>query len=155
MMFVMFESKLALADSLSSALGATKLDGLTKFADCQNESIGYREKLIADRLELKLANSPNVSQEERGKWVAEIAALRQVQITRHAFMPPDPKDPQHYFLGLTDQEQVAINSMNNRFIKEINLKCEHLYGGMSREIRQYKIGMRQSSKEESRSSKSF
>ena len=109
MMLAVFGSKAALADSLSAALGATKMDGLTNFANCQDETIGYREKLIADRLELKVANTP-----------------------RRTFVPLNPRDPQHYLLGLTDREQVAINSLNNCFIQEIRLKCEQKYGGMSR-----------------------
>ena len=51
---------------------------------------------------------------------------------RRTFVPLNPRDPQHYLLGLTDREQVAINSLNNRFIQEIRLKCEQKYGGMSR-----------------------
>ena len=35
------------AQSLSSALGATKLDGLTNLTDCTNQSQGYRERIIA------------------------------------------------------------------------------------------------------------
>src|SRR5687767_5455744 len=90
--------------SLSSQLGATKLDGLSKFSDCQNQSIGYREGLIADRLELKLANTAGLTPEERQLWLNDIRMLRQVQQTR----VPDRTNNQHYFLGLTDAEQVAI-----------------------------------------------
>lgn len=118
----------AYADSLSSMLGAMKMDGLSNFANCQNESIGYREGLIADRLELKLANTPNLSQQERQTWLADIAVLRQVQQTHK----PDRSNSQHYLLGLTDKEQVAINSQNTRFVQEIHLKCEQQYGGMTR-----------------------
>lgn len=126
------EPQITQADSLSAALGATKLDGLSKFTKCQNESYGFRERLIADRLELKLANTPNLSLEVRGQWLAEINALRQVQQLRKPFTPPNSQDPQHYMLGLTDKEQVSINSQNTRFIQEVNLKCEQQYGGMTR-----------------------
>jgi hypothetical protein len=114
--------------SLSDALGATKLDGLTHFSNCQNESIGYREGLIAERLELKLANTPNLPLPQRQQWLNDIAILRQVQQTRQA----DRTNNQHYLLGLTGPEQQAINSMSNRFMQEINLKCEQKYGGMTR-----------------------
>jgi hypothetical protein len=114
--------------SLSAGLGATHLDGLTKFSDCQSEAIGYREGLIADRLELKLGNTPKLLPEERQEWLNDIAILRQVQQTRQ----PDRTNNQHYFLGLADQEQVAINSMTSKHNEEIRLKCEHSYGGMSR-----------------------
>ena len=96
--------------SLSDALGATKLDGLTKFTDCQNEAIGYREGLIADRLELKLANTPGLTPDERRLWLNDIAILHQVQQTR----VPDRTNNQHYFLGLTDPEQQAIIQFRSR-----------------------------------------
>ena len=118
--------------SLSAALGATNLDGLSKFANCQSESVGYREGLIADRLEAKLANTPNLTPQDRGAWLADIASLRQVRQTHARYNPPDPNDPQRYLMGLTEAEEIQINSQNNRFIQETNLKCEHLYGGMSR-----------------------
>lgn len=118
--------------SLSSQLGATKLDGLSKFADCQNEATGYREGLIADRLELKLANSPAVPPQERGIWLAEINALRAAQQTRKPFSPPDPSDPQRHLRGLNSKEDQAINSMNIRFHQEVKLKCEQQHGGMAR-----------------------
>ncbi len=114
--------------SLSSALGATKLDGMEKFADCHNESIGYREGLIADRLETKLGNTPNLPMQERQEWLRDIAILRQVQQTRK----PDPANNQHYLQGLTGPEQQAINSMFIRFTQEVGLKCEQKHGGMLR-----------------------
>lgn len=114
--------------SLSDALGATKLDGLDKFTSCQNEAIGFREGLIADRLELKLANTPNLTPEERQVWLSDIAILRRVQQTRQ----PDRTNAQHYLLGLTGPEQQAINSLSIRNTQEIHLKCEQLHGGMLR-----------------------
>lgn len=120
------------AASLSSQLGATKLDGLDKFNECMNESYGYREKLIADRLELKLANSPAVPPEERGQWLAEINALRRVYQERRPFQAPNPSKPQQHLLGLTGPEQQAINSEFARFSQEVHLKCEKTQGGMLR-----------------------
>ncbi len=95
-------------------------------------SRGYHEKLIGDRLEAKFANTPNLTPEERAKWLAEIQALHQTWQVHGRYNAPNPNDPQHYLLGLTDPEQVAINSINSRYVQEIQLKCEHLYGGMSR-----------------------
>ena len=63
--------------------------------------------------------------------MAEIGALRQVTPKR-PFKAPDPKNPQRYFLGLTNQENSAINSMHNNFVQENTLACEKKYGGMSR-----------------------
>lgn len=114
--------------SLSASLGATQLDGLDKFTKCQNESIGYREGIIADRLELKLANTPNLPPAQRQQWLNDIAILRQVQLTKQA----DRTNNQHYLLGLTGPEQQSINSMSIRHSQEINLKCEQLHGGMLR-----------------------
>jgi len=121
----------ALAQSLSSTLGATKLDGLKNFAECQNQTVGYQEHLIADRLDAKLAKSTALTAAERDVWAGDIRALRQVALGR-PFKAPDAKNPQHYLMGLTDDEQVAINSMNIRFVQEVNLACEHKYGGMTR-----------------------
>ncbi len=119
------------AQSLSSGLGATKLEGLTKFNDCQNQALGHREHLIGDRLEAKLTKTTALNPEERAIWVAEIQALHQVTAS-HPYKAPDEKNSQRYFLGLTDDEQVAINSMNSRYQQEIQLACEKKYGGMTR-----------------------
>jgi hypothetical protein len=120
------------AQSLSAALGATKLDGLSNFADCQNQSLGYRDKLIADRIEAKLRVSPALNEKEREVWLADVRALRAVTPSSSKFVPPNPQDPQQYMLGLTDAEQQAINSMSIRFGQEVNLECEKKYGGMTR-----------------------
>jgi hypothetical protein len=124
-------SQTSFAQSLSSALGAGHLDGLTKFANCHNQITGHREKLIADRLDAKLAKSTALTPQERDIWAADIQALRQVTAT-HPYKAPDPKNPQQYLLGLTDQEQTAINSMETHFVQEVNLQCEHKYGGVLR-----------------------
>lgn len=119
------------AQSLSSGLGATKLDGLKNFADCQNQALGHREHLIGDRLEAKLAKSTALTPEEHDIWAAEIRALYEVTPSR-PYKAPDEKNSQRYFLGLTNEEQVAINSMHSRFVQEVNLACEKKYGGMTR-----------------------
>jgi hypothetical protein len=120
------------AQSRSAGLGATQLDGLKPFTDCLEKVKGHHEHLIADRLAAKLAVSPALTAEERAVWQRDIDALRAVTPQKPAFTPPDPKDPQHYLLGLTDDEQVSINSMNSRFSQETNLECEQKYGGMTR-----------------------
>jgi hypothetical protein len=119
------------AQSLSAALGATKLDGLKNYNECQNQSVGYQDHLIADRLEAKLAKATALSAEERAVWAADIGALRAVAPGK-PYKAADPKNPQRYFMALTDAEWAAITSMNTRFVQEINLACEHKYGGMSR-----------------------
>jgi hypothetical protein len=122
----------AAAPAVSFAQGATKLDGLGPFVDCQNQSLGYREKLMADRIQAKLAKSPALNAKEREAWLADIQALRAVTPTKSQFVPPDPKNPQQYIDGLTGPEQQAINSMSMRHGQEINLECEKKYGGMTR-----------------------
>lgn len=119
------------AQSLSAGLGATQTDGLDKFTACQSKSFGHREHLIADRLEARLAMNTTLTPEDRAIWVSEIKALRATSPT-HTYVPPDPKNPQRYFLGLTDKEQQSINSMHQHYADEINLECEKKYGGMLR-----------------------
>jgi hypothetical protein len=114
------------------AQGATQLNGLKPFTDCLEKVKGHHEHLIADRLAAKLAVSAALSAEERAIWQRDIEALRAVTPQKPNFAAPDPKDPQHYLLGLTDEEQVSINSMNSRFSQETNLECEQKYGGMTR-----------------------
>lgn len=121
----------ASAQSLSSGLGATKLDGLDKLNNCQNKALGHREHLIADRLDARLAQNTTLNADERAIWVAEIHALRQTSPT-HPYKAPDEKNSQRYFLGLTDKEQQSINSMHQRYVEEVNLDCEKKYGGMLR-----------------------
>ncbi len=120
------------AQSLSSSLGAGQLDGLEPFAECLERVKGHREQLIATRLDAKLAISTALNAEERAAWQRDIAALRAVTPQQPNFVPPDAKDEVHYLLGLTDAEQVSINSMTSRFSQEINLECEQKYGGMTR-----------------------
>ncbi len=117
--------------SLSSALGATNLDGLSKFANCMDPITGYHERLTADLLAVKLANMPMISAEERSAWLEDIMALRNVR-AGVPYKPADPADPQRYLLRITDDEQVQINSKNTTFVQQVHLQCEHQYGGMSR-----------------------
>jgi hypothetical protein len=86
---------------------------------------------MADRLQAKLDKSSSLTPEDRDIWVAEIRALRQVKPSL-PYTAPDPKNPQRYFLGLTNDEQTAIHSMHNRFVQENNLACDKKYGGMTR-----------------------
>lgn len=125
-------SAATLAQAPSAGLGATRLDGLTPFTDCLEKVKGHREHLIAGRLAARLAMSTALSARERAVWQGDIDALRAVTPKKPNFAPPDPKDPQHYLMGLTDAEQQSINSMSNRFSQETNLECERKYGGMTR-----------------------
>jgi hypothetical protein len=120
------------AQSRSAGLGATNLDGLKPFTDCLERVKGHREQLIAARLDAKLAVSTALNAQERAAWQRDISALRAVTPQQPNFVPPDAKDAVHYLSGLTDAEQVSINSMTSRHSQEINLECEQKYGGMTR-----------------------
>jgi hypothetical protein len=122
----------SLAPLVAFAQGATQLNGLKPFTDCLERVKGHQEHLTADRLDAKLAVSTALTAEERAVWQRDIAALRAVTPQQPTFKAPDAKDPQHYLLGLTDGEQVSINSMTSRFSQETNLECEKKYGGMTR-----------------------
>ena len=114
------------------AQSATQLgDSMANFAKCQNQTIGHSEHLMADRIEAKLALSSALTAEMRTIWQAEIKALRAVTPEK-PYSPPDPKNSQRYFLGLTDKEQEAIQTMHSRFSQENMLACEKKYGGMTR-----------------------
>jgi hypothetical protein len=129
---VLISSGTGLPASFAQGLGATQIGpGLQNFADCQNQVQGHHEHLMADRLQAKLDKSTSLTPEDHDIWVAEIRALRQVKPAQ-PYKAPDPKNPQRYFLGLTNDEQTAINSMHNRFVQENNLACEKKYGGMTR-----------------------
>ena len=128
----LISSGIGLPTSFAQGLGATQVGpDLQNFADCQNRVQGHKEHLIADRLQAKLDKSASLTPEDRDIWVAEIHALRQVKPSQ-PYNAPDPKNPQRYFLGLTNDEQTAINSMHNQFVQENNLACDKKYGGMTR-----------------------
>src|SRR2546430_1538251 len=106
LMFLIF-SGIGLPASFAQGLGATQVGpDLQNFADCQNRVQGHKEHLIADRLQAKLDKSASLTPEDRDIWVAEIHALRQVKPSQ-PYNAPDPKNPQRYFLGLTNDEQTA------------------------------------------------
>src|SRR5258708_9183271 len=131
-LMLLISSGIGLPASFAQGLGATQIGpGLQNFADCQNRVKRHSEHLMADRLQAKLDKSSSLTPEDRDIWVAEIRALRQVKPSQ-PYKAPDEKNPQRYFLGLTNDEQTAINSMHNRFVQENNLACEKKYGGMTR-----------------------
>src|SRR5258708_5637550 len=131
-LMLLISSGIGLPASFAQGLGATQIGpGLQNFADCQNQVKGHSEHLMADRLQAKLDKSSSLTPEDRDIWVAEIRALRQVKPSQ-PYKAPDPNNPQRYFLGLTTDEQTAINSMHNRFVQENNLACEKKYGGITR-----------------------
>ena len=109
------------------AQSATQLgDYMDKLSQCQRQTNGHSEHLMADRIEAKLAQSPALTPEMRSIWQAEIKALRAVTPDKQ-YVPPDPKQPQRYFLGLTDKEQQSIQTMHSRAVQENQLACEKKY----------------------------
>jgi hypothetical protein len=119
------------AQPLSYWLGAHKLDGLSNYNACMDEAFGFRETLLADRLEEKLGVSSALTPAEREVWVANVAALRAVVRDHAALRAPDPKNPNQYLDGLTEDEFRAIHSMSTRFSQEVELKCQDLYGDIA------------------------
>lgn len=111
------------ANAHCGALGAGCLNALDPFAKCQEKMYGYQERVIAGRLEKKLARSPQLNAKERAVWQADIVALRAVTY-EHQYQPPDRKQPLQYLAGLTEQEQIAATSMNARNRQQVFIKCE-------------------------------
>src|SRR6266446_3744240 len=102
-LMLLISSGIGLPASFAQGLGATQIGpGLQNFADCQNQVKGHSEHLMADRLQAKLDKSSSLTPEDRDIWVAEIRALRQVKPSQ-PYKAPDPKNPQRYFLGLTER----------------------------------------------------
>jgi len=131
-LWLSFSIAASLVAPAALAQSATQLgDTMEKFSQCQRQVVGHSEHLMADRIEAKLAQSPALTPEMRSIWQAEIKALRAVTPDK-PFVPPDPKQPQRYFLGLTDKEQQAIQTMHSRVNQENMLACEKKYGGMTR-----------------------
>jgi len=128
----LFGPPTATAQPLSYWLGAYKLDGLRTYKNCMDESYGFRETLIADRIEQRLAVSDVLKPDERAVWQADIDALRAVPRTHTAFRGPDRERPQHYLDGMNADEFRAIHSMATRFQQEVQLSCEQKYGDIAR-----------------------
>jgi hypothetical protein len=90
------------------------------------------KKLIADRMEAKLAKSPALSAEERAIWTADIQALRQVTPKQTTFKAPDAKKPAALPAGI-DRRRTGVHQLHAQsYSQENNLACEQKFGGMSR-----------------------
>lgn len=120
-----------LAAALLCPTMALAQGGVQALAQCNDQTVGYMQNLIADRLDAKLAQSPALTANEREIWQRDIAALRAVRPGR-GYRAPDAADPQHFLLGLTDAEQRAINSMQIRRVQEVQIECELKHGGFAR-----------------------
>ncbi len=92
---------------------------------------GHQEKLTAEVLQRKLAQSPNLSPQERRNIQEDIQWLNATAGGARNLPQPDPKQPQRWLLELTDAEQMEINGANNQFANDVHAKCEAQYGGMS------------------------
>lgn len=117
--------------SLSSALGATDARGWTDYSSCMASTAGHQEKLTAEVLQRKLAQSPNLSAQERRNIEEDIQWLNATAAGARNLPQPDPKHPHRWLLVLTDEEQMEINKANMQFANEVRAKCEAQYGGMS------------------------
>ena len=117
--------------SLSSGLGATDAHGWTDYSSCMASTAGHQEKLTAEVLQRKSAQSPNLSPEQRRKIEEDIQWLNATAAGARNLPQPDPKHPHRWLLVLTDEEQMQINRANMQFASEVRAKCEAQYGGMS------------------------
>jgi hypothetical protein len=104
--------------------------GLSFLAECIEPGIGLPQRLAADRLEAKLAISPQLTAEQRERWLADIRALRAVTPAAPNYVPVEPMDPGHPQLGFTPEELQALSSMGARRVLEIRIACERDHGGV-------------------------
>ena len=116
--------------SLSSALGATDLHGLTDYNGCMAQTAGGHERLTAQVLQRKLNSSTTLSPQERQRIEEDVRWLNAKAADPRA-PAPDPKQPQRYLLAMTDEEQMEVSGAYGRFANEVRAKCEAQYGGMS------------------------
>jgi hypothetical protein len=77
---------------------------------CMAELQGLRWKVLADKLEAKMATQ-TLSAADRAAWEADIAVARQAQASGGATMPqsPDPQNPMRWMMRLSPEEQLAWN----------------------------------------------
>jgi hypothetical protein len=120
-----------LAAALVCPATAFAQGGIQALATCNDQTVGYMQTLIADRLDAKLAQSPALTADERSIWQRDITALRAVK-PGSGYRAPDANDPQHFILGLSDNEQKAINSMQIRRVQDVQIECELKHGGFGR-----------------------
>jgi hypothetical protein len=83
----------------------------SEFANCMSARTGLRWKLMADKIEAKMAATQGLSAADRKGWQEDIAMLRAVADNPGKGMPqsPDPSNPMRYFQRLSGEEQMAIN----------------------------------------------
>jgi len=108
--------------------GATSVN--TDFPNCMAQSNGSHEKLLSQVLQRKLTSGANLAPQERQRIQEDIDYLN-ATVTNPRAPAPDPKNPQRYFLEMTDAEQMEASSANNQYLNKVRETCETAYGGMS------------------------
>jgi hypothetical protein len=114
-------------DSLSSHLGATKVDAMVEYSNCSNPGIGHLAQVTADTLEEKLNAAQGISDAKRKEWEEDIAAWREAaRAGKDSPNPPDPENPYRWYDYVTNAERAAINKkhldFNNKLMKECAAK---------------------------------
>ena len=108
--------------------GATSVN--TDFPNCMAQSNGSHEKLLSQVLQRKLTSGATLAPQERQRIQEDIEYLNAAATNPRA-PAPDPKNPQRYFLEMTDAEQMEASNANNQYLNKVRETCEAAYGGMS------------------------
>lgn len=110
--------------SLSSVLGATKVDAMVEYSDCSKPGIGHLAKVTADTLQAKLDSSKGVSDQKRQEWEEDIAAWREAaQAGKDSPNPPDPDNPYRWYDYVSNAERSQINKKHADFINKLMKEC--------------------------------
>ncbi len=110
--------------SLSSHLGATKVDAMIEYADCSNYMKGGFAAVHADTLQEKLDKAGNVPPQKRKEWEEDIAAWRAAAAAgQQNPVPPDPNNPYRWYDYVTNEERAQINQKYAKMVNEMNAKC--------------------------------
>lgn len=111
-------------DSLSSHLGATKVDAMVEYSNCSNPGIGHLARVTAETLEEKLNAAQGISDQKRQEWKEDIAAWREAaQSGKDRQDPPDPENPYRWQDYVTKAERAAINKKHADFINKLMKEC--------------------------------
>jgi hypothetical protein len=110
---------------------ATCQNGLDDLVNCMNQSKGYYFRLLANHFETQLNENAPADDQERADIEADIASLNEAVYSGQV-VDPDPDNPQRYLQRLSKEEQIEINKMNSKYMKEVREDCDERFGGMPR-----------------------
>jgi hypothetical protein len=111
-------------DSLSSHLGATKVDAMVEYSSCSKPGIGHLAQVTADTLEEKLNAAQGISDQKRQEWEEDISTWREAARSgKDRQNPPDPDNPYRWQDYVTNAERSAINKKHADFITKLMKQC--------------------------------